>query len=469
VWHWNTYPGARVDTDAPVYQLYDKEIWEDFTFRERYPGQKELKRYFKHLDSKWDLSKDIEFNKLVVGGSFDESRNQWLVEFADGTEVYTRFLVPALGFAAKPYIPYLKGLSDFRGEVYHTGAWPQWGVKFKGRHVAVIGTGASGIQCIQEVGKVAEHLTMFQRTPNLCLPMNQKILDEAEEQKNKEAGLYEAAFDQSYTTFTGFTFDFYPKNTFDETPEENEALYHKLLDEGGFRFWLASYKDMLFNTEANNVAYNIWRKWVHSRVKDSKKAELLAPEKPPHAFGIKRPSLEQDFYEVVDQPNVDIVDINEMTIVEITDTGIRTSDGLVHDVDVIILATGFDAVTGGLTSIDLRGTDGRSIKEAWADGTRTSFGLAVPKFPNLFPLYGPQSPTAFANGPTCTQVQAAWVDKMLKIMREQGIARIEPSESAVDRWVSNVKTAWDSSLFPGAKSWYQGANIPGKKVEPLNW
>jgi cation diffusion facilitator CzcD-associated flavoprotein CzcO len=470
VWYWNTYPGARVDTDAPVYQLYDKELWEDFTFKERYPGQQDLKRYFDHVEKKWDLAKDIEYNKCVEGASFDESRHQWLVECSDGTLVYTRFFVPALGFASKPYVPYLKGLSDFKGEVCHTANWPQWGLKLKGKRVAVIGTGASGIQCIQDCGKVVKHLTVFQRTPNFCLPMNQGILNEEEEQKKKDSGAYQAAFDQSYTTFTGFTFDFYPKNTFDDSREEREALFQKLFDEGGFRFWLASYQDMLFNPEANKVHYDFWRKWVHTRVKDPAKAEILAPAKAPHPFGSKRPCLEQDFYEVVNQPNIDIVDLNVTPIVEITETGLRTvADGLVHEVDVIILATGFDAVTGGLTAINIEGTAGKTVKETWAEGVRTNYGLALSKFPNMFLLYGPQSPTAFANGPTCTQVQADFVDKLIKDLRQQGVTRIEPTEASVDRWVSMVKEVWDSSLFPQAKSWYQGANIPGKKVEPLNW
>lgn len=470
VWYSNTYPGARVDTDAPVYQLYEKELWEDFTFKERYPGQQDLKRYFNHVEKKWDLAKDIEYNKNVEGAKFDEARHQWLVECSDGTQVYTRYFVPSLGFASKPYVPYLKGLSDFKGHVYHTAEWPQWGVKVKDKRVAVIGTGASGIQCIQECGKVAKHLTVFQRTPNFCLPMNQSFLNEEVEQKKKDSGAYQADFDRSYTTFTGFTFDFYPKNTFDDSVEERERFFKTLFDEGGFRFWLASYKDMLFNPEANKVHYEYWRKWVHARVKDAAKAEILAPTKAPHPFGAKRPCLEQDFYEVVNQPNIDIVDLNVTPIVEITENGLRTTaDGFVHEVDVIILATGFDAVTGGVTAIDIEGTDGIPVREAWADGVRTNYGIGVPKFPNMFMLYGPQSPTAFVNGPTCTRVQADFVDKLIRDLRQQGVTRIEPTEASVERWGNQVQEVWDNSLFPQAKSWYQGANIPGKKVQALNW
>lgn len=299
--------------------------------------------------------------------------------------------------------------------------------------------------------------------------MNQTKLDPTEEQKKKEAGDYDRAFEECGKTFAGFTYDFYQVKTMDETPEQREKFFHKLLvEQGGFHYWLGAYKDMLYVQEANDEAYKYWRSYVHQRVKNAEKAELLAPEQAPHPWGTKRPSLEQNFYEVVDQDNVDIIDVNATPIEEITETGIRTAKGHV-DVDTIIFATGFDAVTGSLGQLGIKGTDGRTIKEHWQDGLRTSMGISLAKFPNLFFLYGPQAPTAFSNGPSCVQYQAMWIEKLLKQLAEEGIVRIEAKEEAVDDWCKRTKEKWDETLFPKAKSWYQGSNIPGKKVEALNW
>lgn len=290
----------------------------------------------------------------------------------------------AIGFASRRYTPPVKGLSEFRGDIYHTAVWPQHDVNLKGKKVAEIGTGASGIQVIQEVGPKASHLTIYQRTPNYCLPMNQRTLDEKEEEKNKAEGKYEEAFARTYKTFAGFDYDFSEKNTFDHSPEEREKFFHKLLiEEGGFRFWLNTYKDMLYDQKANDEAYNYWRKMVLKRIPDPKKAALLAPEKPPHPWGTKRPSLEQNFYEVVSQDNVDIIDVNENPIEQVDATGISTKLGHV-DVDVIILATGFDSVTGSLAQLGIQGVKGGTIADHWKNGLRTSMGIAIPEFPNMF-------------------------------------------------------------------------------------
>ena len=312
-------------------------------------------------------------------------------------------------------------------------------------------------------------MTIYQRTPNYCLPMNQRLLDEKEEEKNKADGKYEKAFAETYKTFAGFNYDFLQKNTFEDSPEEREKFYHELLVErGGFNFWLGTYKDMLFDQKANDEAYKFWRKTVLKRIPDPKKAALLAPENPPHPWGTKRPSLEQNFYEVVSMPHVDIIDVNENPIEEITATGIKTKLGLV-EVDVIILATGFDSVTGSLAQLNIQGVKGETIADHWKNGTRTSMGIAIPEFPNMFFLYGPQAPTAFSNGPSCTQTQSEWIDATIKDCEAKGITRIEAKPEAEADWCKRMNEKWDASLFPKAKSWYQGSNIPGKKIEPLNW
>ena len=452
IWYWNCYPGARVDSDTPIYQLFDKELWQDWTFKERYAGWQELRKYFEYVEKKWDLKKDIVYNKHVDGAYFNEKRHQWLVECSDGSSVYCRWFVPCIGFASKKFTPPFKGLSDFKGEVYHTAVWPQHGVNLKNKRVAQVGTGASGIQCIQEIGPQVKHLTIYQRTPNYCLPMNQRTLNPKDEEEDKKNGIYEADMKKCYTTFAGFTYDFSKKNTFDDTPEDREKFFHKLLiEEGGFKYWLATYKDMLYDQKANDEAYNYWRQSVLKRVPDQKKAELLAPEQPPHPWGTKRPSLEQNFYEVVSLPHIDIIDVNKDKIIEVTEKGIRTESGVV-EVDVIILATGFDSVTGSLAQLHIQGTGGGTIADHWKNGTRTAMGIAINEFPNLFFLYGPQAPTAFSNGPSCTQAQADWVEKTLKMLRQDNITRFEPKEETEEDWCRRMKEKWDNSLFPLAKS-----------------
>lgn len=469
IWYWNCYPGARVDSDTPIYQLFDKELWESFTFKERYAGGPELRRYFNHIEKVWHVSDHITYNKHVDGAKFDEEKKEWLVECSDGTEIYCKWFIPCIGFASRRYTPPIPGLSNFRGDIYHTAVWPQHGVNLKGKRVGQVGTGASGIQCIQEIGDNVKKLVIYQRTPNYCLPMNQRKLDPEEEERKKKDGTYERDFEKTRHTFAGFTYDFLEKNTFDDSPEEREKTYHNLLvEEGGFKYWLNTYKDMLFDEKANDEAYKFWRKTVLNRVKDPEKQRLLAPEKAPHPWGTKRPSLEQRFYEVVDQDHVKIIDINEHPVQEVTEKGIKTDLGE-EELDVIILATGFDSVTGSLAQLNIQGVNGGTIADHWKDGTKTSMGIAMPEFPNMFFLYGPQAPTAFSNGPSCTQFQAEFLDKFLKQIKDEGITRVEATRAYEDDWTKRMHEKWDASLFPRAKSWYQGANIPGRKVEPLNW
>nr|POE51875.1 baeyer-villiger monooxygenase [Quercus suber] len=469
IWYWNCYPGARVDSDTPIYQLFDKELWEDFTFKERYAGWQELRRYFDHIEKKWEVKKHIVFDKHVDGAHFDEQKHQWLVECADGGRIYCKWFLPCIGFASRRYTPPINGLSNFQGDVYHTAVWPQHGVNLKNKRIAVIGTGASGIQVIQEVGDAAKELTCYIRTPNFCLPMKQRKLDPDEEERKKKNGDYDKAFADTRKTFAGFTYDFIEKNTFDDPPEEREKFFHKLMvEEGGFRYWLNTYKDMLFDQKANDEAYNFWMKTVRKRIPDPEKQKILAPEKPPHPWGTKRPSLEQHFYETISKDHVELIDVNQNPIEEVTPTGLKTSKG-VKDIDVLILATGFDSVTGSLAQLDIVDTDGGTIADHWKDRLQTSMGIAIPKFPNMFFLYGPQAPTAFSNGPSCTQFQAEFVEEAIKRAEAEGITRMESKKEVEDDWCERMSKEWDATLFPLAKSWYSGANIPGKRVEPLNW
>jgi len=470
IWYWNCYPGARVDSDSPIYQLYDKDLYEDFTFTERYPGWQEIREYFKYVEKKWDVNAHTTFNKHVDSAVFQEDSHTWLIECSDDSQIECRWFIPCIGFASKSYSPPFDGLSDFKGEVYHTAKWPQHGVGLKNKRVAVVGTGASGIQVSQEIGDKVKHLTILQRTPNMCLPMNQKKLNSEEEEKKKKDGVYDEAFASAKQTFSGFTFGDVGRKTFDDSPEDREAFYKSLMDEGGFRFWLGNYEDLFKDKEANNEAYKYWRKRVLARVKNPEKQKLLAPEVPPHPWGTKRPSLEQRFYEVVDQDHVDIIDVNAHPVERVEATGLRLKGKDLIDLDVIVLATGFDSVTGSLGQLNIQGVNSTgTVGEHWRDGLRTALGIGMHDFPNMLFLYGPQAPTAFSNGPSCTQFQAEFVEELLKRATKDGITRLEPKSSVEEEWHRRMHEEWDKTLFPLAKSWYQGANIPGRKVEPLNF
>jgi len=466
-WHWNCYPGARVDSDIPVYEYSMPEIWKDWTWTEKYPGWEELRRYFDHVDKILDVRKDVEFKTKVVGAQFDLNENKWKVETEDGRITRCRFFLVCSGFAAKRYVPDFKGLDTFKGTIYHSSFWPDTGVDVKGKRVAIIGTGSTGVQITQEWAKEADFTTVFQRTPNLALPMNQKKL--TPEEQNAKKSTYPKYFEDRQKTFAGFSYDFCPKNTFDDTPEEREAFYERLWANGGFEFWLATYKDMLFDLKANREAYNFWAKKTRARIHDPRKRDILAPLEPIHPFGTKRPSLEQDYYEMFNKPNVDIVDVRNNPITEIKPDGIVTKDGSFYPADVIALATGFDSVTGSMVKMGLRNIHGKSLAEEWKDGANTYLGMTRSGYPNMFFLYATHGPTAFSNGPSCVELQGQWIIDAIRKIDESGIISVNPTPEAEKEWKKKVNELSDRTLFPLADSWYMGANIPGKKREQLNW
>jgi cation diffusion facilitator CzcD-associated flavoprotein CzcO len=466
IWYWNCYPGARVDTHVPMYEFSSEELWRDWDWTERFPSWEELRRYFKYVDQKLDLSKDIVFNTRVEAADFDEDRRRWVVRTQEGGLVRTRFLVLCTGFAAKPYIPDLKGLDRFAGAKHHTAWWPQSGLDLTGKRVGVIGTGASGVQVVQEAAAVAAELTVFQRTPILALAMQQCALDKAAQVEAKRD--YPARFARRSESFGGFDFHASGKSALEVSPAERRAVYEASWAAGGFSFWASTFYDVMMNLEANRTAYDFWREKVQARIRDPKLAEKLAPKEPPHPFGVKRPSLEQTYYDVFNQENVRLVDLKETPILEVVPNGVSTTDAN-HELDVLVLATGFDAVTGGLTQIDIRGVEGLTLKEKWAQGARTHLGLTSAGFPNLLFLYGPQSPSGFCNGPTCAELQGDWVVEFLRHMRDTGVSRFDATAEAEQIWKDHVKQVGAMTLFPLADSWYMGANIPGKPRELLNY
>ena len=391
IWHWNCYPGARVDSDMPVYQYSIEKVWHDWTWTERFPGWEELRRYFDHVDKVLDIRKDVIFNTNVTEAYFDQGPGKWTIKTEEGKTAKATYLILAIGFAAKRHFPDWSGLEKFKGVIHHSSFWPEANVDIKGKRVGVVGTGATGVQLSQECAKlVGENgsLTVFQRTPNLALPMQQRKMSK-EEQDDVKCN-YPQYFRDRLKTFAGFLFDWHQVKTFDATPEERELLYQKLWDLGGFNFWVANYKDLLYVKEPNHEAYKFWAKKTRARIDDPRKRDILAPLEPPHAFGTKRPSLEQDYYEQFNKPNVDLVDIKANPVKEVVEGGIVLEDGTIQELDVIALATGFDSVTGGLKNIKLAGVDGIELADKWKAGTWTHLGLSCSGFPNMFFLYAAQ-------------------------------------------------------------------------------
>lgn len=484
VWYWNRYPGARVDSTIPHYEFSDPELWHEWSWTQRFPGSAELRAYFRFVAQKWDLRKDTYFNTRVRSAEWDEKQARWLVTAAEGKQFRTKYFLLNTGFAAKRHIPDWKGINNFQGTWVHPSYWPQEEPDLKGKRVAVIGTGSTGVQLAQELSKVAGEFVLFQRTPNLALPMKQVQYTDDQQAFSKEE--YAKFFSERCQSFGGFSFNFLSRGTFDDTPEQRKATFQRLWDEGDFHFWLATYHDMMFSWDANKEAYNFWRDKVRARINDPRLREALAPEVQPHAFGCKRISLENKFYEMFNEPHVSLVDLNSTPVVEVTKEGIKTTEKL-WEFDYVVCATGFDAITGGLKEIDIRGKHGQKLIDKWMKGVKTYLGMAVSGFPNMFFTYGPQAPTALCNGPTCAELQGEWIVKMMNSMRQEGLESINAHEEAEANWAGSITTLANASLLPTAKSvsytgakhlipnptvliflqWYMGDNIPGKVREPL--
>jgi len=464
-WRWNCYPGARVDSPVPIYELSIPEVYKDWTWSTNYPDWSEIQKYFDHVDKTLELSKDSAFETVVTSAEFDEEVGRWTVKTHDGRTATAKYLIVAAGFAAKRYIPDVPGLDSFKGVIHHSSFWPAEGVDFANKRIAVIGTGASGVQMIQEMAPTATQLTVYQRTPNLALPMGKRALT-AEEQ-NATKYMYPKIHDLRERCFAGFHYDLCERNTFDDTPEEREALFESLWKQAGFGLWLGGYSDYLKDMKANREAYNFWRKKQSPRVKSEAKKKLLFPEEPPHAFGIKRPCLEQCYYEVLDRDNVDIISINEQhgtPIQKFTEKGIVT-DGVEREFDIICLATGFDVVTGGMTNMGLKSINGTYLKDEWKASANTYLGTTISGYPNLFHLYGPHGPTLLSNGPSSVEIQARWIKDAIIQAHRQGLKYVNPTKEASDTWKQRINDLAKGTLFPTARSTYMGGGIPGKAFE----
>lgn len=423
------------------------------------------------MGTELDLYKDVRFGQTVRDVVWHEGDKVWDVRSEAGERWRARYVLACTGFAAKRHFPDWPGLETFKGEMHHSSFWPEEGVDVRGKRVGVVGTGATGVQIIQEWAKeVGEKgsLTVFQRTPQLGFPMQQrKIGDEEDEEVKKRLA---SIMEESRWTHTGFAFDTEKVlKTFDHGEKEREAFYTNLWEQGGFRFHGMTYSDVLTDERANDEAYKFWARKVRERIRDPRKRDLLAPLQKPHVLGGKRPCMEQWYYDIFDQANVDIVDVKETPIQEVVPEGIQTEDGIVHELDIICLATGFDSVTGGLNAMNIRGRNGLLLREKWEKGIWTHLGMTMASFPNLFTIYGPQAPTSFANGPSAVEPQADWIIQVLQDMRREGKQRIEATEEAERRWKELVIHFSAITLRHKVPSGWNGGNIPGKVQEPLSF
>ena len=459
-WYWNRYPGARVDSQAYIYQYwFSEDLLNEWNWSERFPGQAETERYLNHVADKFDLRRDIQFKTRVTGASYDESTQRWTVTTDDGQTVSAQFLIMGTGGLSVPMVPPFPGAERFKGRIIHTAQWPKEGLDLKGKRVGVIGTAATGIQVIQTIAGEVGHLTVFQRTANYTIPMRNPKYDDAARAELRAQ--YPALKQRVQGTFAGFDFDFDSRDFLTLSPEERHSRMQELWDDGSLSFWIGSFQGVFFDEKVNAEFSEFVRQRIRARINDPKVAEMLVPAD--HGFGTRRVPLETKYYEAFNRDNVKLVDIRATPIECLTEVGIKTSAGL-HELDILIFATGFDAGTGALTKADIRGRDGVLLRDAWeADGVRTTMGLQVHGYPNLFMTMAPFSPAAaFCNVPTCVQQQVDWISECIQFVRDQGRRSIEPSAEVEAKWVAHHDELANMMLISKTNSWYMGSNIVGK-------
>ena len=457
-WFWNRYPGCRCDVESMEYSYqFSEELQQDWEWTERYAPQPEILAYAQHVADRLSLRTSFTFNTSVVGARFDASTNRWAVTLDSGAVCSTRYLIMATGCLSAANTPDFPGLDDYAGALYHTGQWPADGVDFSGKRVAVIGTGSSGIQSIPLIAQQAQSLTVFQRTPNYSVPAQNRPIDpdHVAEVKSNYAGFRERNLQQQ----AAFGAD-YPRGTesvFDVSEEERLARFEKHWRYGGFAF-LAAFADIGMNLEANAIAAEFIRNKIRGIVKDPETAERLCPDT---VLGCKRLCADTGYFETYNLPHVSLVDVNADPIERFTAVGLNTANHC-YEFDAVVLATGFDAMTGSLLRCNIVGADGLALKDKWAEGPRTYLGLMTAGFPNLFMMTGPGSPSVLANMITGVEQHAEFIDAFIQWLDDKERVRVDAEPAAEEAWVDQVNLRADASLFPQCNSWYLGANVPGK-------
>jgi cyclohexanone monooxygenase len=459
-WYWNRYPGARCDSESVYYMFSDhmsREILDEWNWSERYAAQPEILRYLEFVTDRMDLRKDIQFNAKVTAAAYDAGRNRWDVTLEDGGTLSARFLVTAVGCLSATNTPKFPGIDTFEGQSYHTGTWPHEGVDFTGKRVAVIGTGATGVQAVPEIAKQAAHVYVFQRTPNYDIPGRNKPLqaDYAARVKADYPDLWQKARLSGF----GLPYEVEQRSAVDFTPEQRQPIFEAAWAKGGFYMGLETFSDYLVSKESNDTVSEFIRDKIRAMINDPATGELLAPKD--HPFFTKRPPLENGYYESFNRDNVTLLDARSAPIEEITPRGVRTGAGE-YDVDAIVYATGFDAMTGTLFGMGITGRDGLRLRDKWADGPRTFLGLTTHGFPNLFVITGPQSPSVLSNMPVAIEQNVEWIAGLIEYMRGHDLDVAEPAREAEDKWVAHHDEVAAATLLLGTDSWWVGANIPGK-------
>ena len=457
-WYWNRYPGASSDSESWVYSFtFSEELEQDWTWSCRFPEQSEILRYLEHVALRFDLKSAFDFNRRVTGATYDEARNRWTVETEHGDKVTTQYLITAVGCLSSAQVPTIPGLETFKGPWYHTGQWPHAGVDFTGKRVGIIGTGSSGIQAIPVIAKQAKHLTVFQRTPNFSVPARNAPLspERAAALKRDIKQIRERC---RWTTI-GQPYDFKDEEALKLDPAELRRQFEADWAKGGFEWMFGSYRDLLFNEKANQLAADFVREKIKATVKDAKVAAKLIPTGYP--IGTKRLPLDAGYFETFNRDNVELVDLRANPIAEIVSNGIRTQENI-YELDEIVFATGFDALTGPLTRVGIRGRGDKKLADKWSDGPHTYLGVATRDFPNMFMITGPGSPSVLGNMPTSIEQHVDWIIDCISALRKRGASLIEPTRDAETQWGAHVKELADATLFPHTDSWYMGANIPGK-------
>ena len=457
-WYWNRYPGARFDSESYSYGYsFSQELLDEWHWTEHFSPQPETLKYLNHVADKFDLRRDIQFRSRVASAHYKDATRSWELTLESGDKLSARWLITAIGLLSAPTMPQIPGVETFKGQSCHTARWPHDPVSFEGKRVAVIGTGATGVQTIQEVAKTAKTLTVFQRTPNWCAPLHNAKIDEKEMAEIRPR--YPEIFQRCRETFACFLHTPDPRSTSEVTPEEREALWEERYANRGFGMWQGNFRDILVDRKANALVSDFMARKIRQRVKDPKVAEKLIPKN--HGFGTRRVPLETKYYEVYNQPNVTLVDIKETPIERITPGGIKTSDAE-YEFDMIIYATGFDAITGAFDRIDIRGAGGLKLKDKWKGGPKTYLGVLVEDFPNMMMLMGPH--TALGNIPRSIEYNVEWVTGLIRHARDHQLTRIEATTTGVADWTDHVRSLGEGLLSNEIDSWMTGINrnIEGK-------
>lgn len=465
-WYWNCYPGARVDSVSYMYQYwFSDDLIDEWDWSERFPSQPEMERYLNHVADKFSLRDDIQFNTSVVSAHWSDEDNNWHITTDKGDEVSATYMISCTGMLSAPHEPPFPGHESYKGQVVHTARYPREGIDFTGKKVGIVGTGATGIQVIQTIAPEVEHLTVFQRTAQYGVAMrNPEFSDEDRAYYKAKAPEHKELMHQ---TFAGLDFNIREDSWYDLSRDERRKIMEEVWADGSLKMWLGLWMEVITDEEANKEISEFVREKIRARIEDPEVAELLVPTS--FGYGTYRVPLETGYYDAFNRSNVDLVNARETPIEAFTEAGLRTTNAE-YEFDIVILATGFDAGTGALTRMNIEGREGRSLTEDWSQDIRSTLGIQVEGYPNLFTVAGPLAPaTAFCNMTTCLQQQVDWITDCLNHLRAQGKTIIEPTVEKQDEWVQLHDDVAKSTLMVKTNSWYTGANIEGKPKRLLSF